>query len=157
MSFSTRFDNVTINSSLQQLRLPGSFFVKFRMAQRVDDAALMDLVTPRPPSREHDETRENYGRCVLTFVLISRKNNPQKIANRSLSTSGGGGGIRTRGTFPFSGFQDRCNKPLYHPSYELMFGAELLAFLPRNLRQFSGDKSNPCGLVRGPTLGWNTR
>ncbi len=29
---------------------------------------------------------------------------------------GGGGGIRTHGDFRLSGFQDRCNKPLYHPS-----------------------------------------
>ena len=28
----------------------------------------------------------------------------------------GGGGIRTHGDFRLSGFQDRCNKPLYHPS-----------------------------------------
>jgi putative SOS response-associated peptidase YedK len=30
--------------------------------------------------------------------------------------SGGGSGIRTHGSFRISGFQDRCNKPLYHPS-----------------------------------------
>ena len=30
--------------------------------------------------------------------------------------SGGGSGIRTHGPFRVSGFQDRCNKPLYHPS-----------------------------------------
>ncbi len=29
---------------------------------------------------------------------------------------GGGGGIRTHGTFRLSGFQDRRNRPLYHPS-----------------------------------------
>ena len=32
------------------------------------------------------------------------------------SQDGGGGGIRTHGRFPDSGFQDRRNRPLYHPS-----------------------------------------
>ena len=90
------------------------------MAQSVDVSALMDLVTTAPP-REHDETRENYGSCVLTVVLISRKKDPPRIAGHLYPKSGGGGGIRTRGTFPFSGFQDRCNKPLYHPSKLLTF------------------------------------
>jgi hypothetical protein len=30
--------------------------------------------------------------------------------------NGGGGGIRTHGRFPYGGFQDRCHKPLDHPS-----------------------------------------
>ena len=38
--------------------------------------------------------------------------NPLKI--RVLD--GGGGGIRTHGTLRPSGFQDRRNRPLYHPS-----------------------------------------
>ncbi len=29
---------------------------------------------------------------------------------------GGGGGIRTHGELPHAGFQDRCLKPLGHPS-----------------------------------------
>ena len=35
-----------------------------------------------------------------------------------LPVNGGGGGIRTHGAFRPDGFQDRCNKPLYHPSKE---------------------------------------
>jgi len=30
--------------------------------------------------------------------------------------TGGGGGIRTHGALRLSGFQDRRNRPLYHPS-----------------------------------------
>ena len=33
-----------------------------------------------------------------------------------LSKNGGGGGIRTHGTFRLSSFQDWRNRPLYHPS-----------------------------------------
>ena len=33
---------------------------------------------------------------------------------------GGGSGIRTHGSLRISGFQDRCNKPLYHPSNPLL-------------------------------------
>ena len=40
------------------------------------------------------------------------RSNPLKI--RVLD--GGGGGIRTHGTLRPSGFQDRRNRPLYHPS-----------------------------------------
>ena len=35
---------------------------------------------------------------------------------KSASPNGGGGGIRTHGPLRVSGFQDRCNRPLYHPS-----------------------------------------
>lgn len=38
--------------------------------------------------------------------------------------NGGGGGIRTHGTFRLSGFQDRRNRPLYHPSVEVLLGRE---------------------------------
>lgn len=34
----------------------------------------------------------------------------------ALYKDGGGGGIRTHGRFPYGGFQDRCHKPLDHPS-----------------------------------------
>ena len=33
---------------------------------------------------------------------------------------GGGGGIRTHGWLPIGGFQDRCHKPLDHPSRVVM-------------------------------------
>lgn len=50
---------------------------------------------------------------------ISYKN---PAAGSHLDHDGGGGGIRTHGTFRFSGFQDRRNRPLYHPSNGICFG-----------------------------------
>ena len=105
----------------------------------------------------HAEHIKDFGKWVEACVESSRFDWLDSPPTFSFPASGGGGGIRTRGTFPFSGFQDRCNKPLYHPSYELMFGAERPALLPRNLRQFSGDKSNPCGLVQGPARSLDIR
>ena len=35
---------------------------------------------------------------------------------------GGGGGIRTHGTLRHAGFQDRCIRPLCHPSFVIFFG-----------------------------------
>ena len=35
---------------------------------------------------------------------------------RSPESNGGRGGIRTHGASPHAGFQDRCNRPLCHPS-----------------------------------------
>ena len=53
-------------------------------------------------------------RCAgSNFVLI-----PPEVF-KSASPNGGGGGIRTHGSLRISGFQDRCNKPLYHPSFVL--------------------------------------
>jgi hypothetical protein len=43
----------------------------------------------------------------------------QKHSRRSYAPSSlfcGGGGIRTHGRFPYGGFQDRCFRPLSHPS-----------------------------------------
>ncbi len=39
--------------------------------------------------------------------------NAQTVGNQQ---DGGGGGIRTHGTFRLSSFQDWRNRPLYHPS-----------------------------------------
>ena len=110
------------------------------------------------PSREHDETKKNYGSCVLTVVLISRKKDPPKIAGRLYPKSGGGGGIRTRGTFPFSGFQDRCNKPLYHPSNSLLASLHCPGlwkpYIPRiHARLSAGShESNASDHVHSPQL-----
>ena len=41
------------------------------------------------------------------------------VASGTEAKNGGGGGIRTHGTLRPSGFQDRRNRPLYHPSKEL--------------------------------------
>ena len=38
------------------------------------------------------------------------------LINNMALNSGGGGEIRTLGRFPVGGFQDRCLKPLGHPS-----------------------------------------
>lgn len=38
----------------------------------------------------------------------------------NLIENGRGGGIRTHGTFPFDGFQDRWFRPLTHPSIILL-------------------------------------
>ena len=39
--------------------------------------------------------------------------------------NGGGSGIRTHEPFRVSGFQDRCNKPLYHPPIGKASNADL--------------------------------
>ena len=43
-------------------------------------------------------------------LLKERAENPLSLL------SGGESGIRTHGTLPYDGFQDRCNRPLYHLS-----------------------------------------
>ena len=45
-----------------------------------------------------------------------RENSPWYKDLALSKKNGGGGGIRTHGTFRLSGFQDRRNRPLYHPS-----------------------------------------
>ena len=54
-------------------------------------------------------------------MSVIRPNRPCLSFNCLLVTdyrllNNGGSGIRTHGPFRVSGFQDRCNKPLYHPS-----------------------------------------
>ena len=45
------------------------------------------------------------------------------LINNELRISGGERGIRTPGTSRYDGFQDRCNRPLYH----LSNGCDVLA------------------------------
>ena len=63
--------------------------------------------------------------CALTLGTIRHENAPAHTANfpldaipahRKSPAINGGSGIRTHGSLRISGFQDRCNKPLYHPS-----------------------------------------
>ena len=68
----------------------------------------------------HAEHIKDFGKWVEACVESSRFDWLDFPPTFSFPASGGGGGIRTRGTFPFSGFQDRCNKPLYHPSNSLL-------------------------------------
>ncbi len=42
--------------------------------------------------------------------------NPNHSKQSIPKEDGGGGGIRTHGTFRLSSFQDWRNRPLYHPS-----------------------------------------
>lgn len=51
--------------------------------------------------------------------------------------NGGGAGIRTLGTSRFAGFQDRCNRPLCHPSVVRAF---YIVFI--NLQPFDYKKRN---------------
>ena len=60
-------------------------------------------------------------RPVLSPTRITLENNgkirPQPDRENAFAgASGGWGGIRTHGELPHGGFQDRCLKPLGHPS-----------------------------------------
>ena len=57
--------------------------------------------TPNEPRREPDKNNKAQRRAGLCGRNI---------------VNGGGGGIRTHGWSPIAGFQDRCNRPLCHPS-----------------------------------------
>lgn len=56
-------------------------------------------------------------RCVLWDCMPF-------VASGTEAKHGGGGGIRTHGTFRLSSFQDWRNRPLYHPSVEVLLGRE---------------------------------
>ena len=82
-------------------------------------------IAPLSPSgvrlRRLDGSR--YGRLVLSNVSLRSMVQQVHPLKRHDPTPdkrgwghGGGGGIRTHGTFRLSGFQDRRNRPLYHPS-----------------------------------------
>ena len=76
-----------------------------------------------------DDIRLNKARRVMGFFRIPNqpeakikwhtnetiKKNAMLVSSMALN-DGGGGEIRTLGRFPVGGFQDRCLKPLGHPS-----------------------------------------
>lgn len=88
----------------------------------------------RHDKKKHCATRRSSFQLaskLMNHGIGRRGNTSQAVCNRlrlelrshhtvrfcvHLRRSGGGGGIRTHGDFRLSGFQDRCNKPLYHPS-----------------------------------------
>ena len=87
---------------------------------RQNDLTISDgfLTTSRFTSHNHaSQTESRHARkpaeSTIGAQCVTRK------------PDGGGGGIRTHGRFPDSGFQDRRNRPLYHPSK---------LFIIRNLR-----------------------
>ena len=78
---------------------------------RQNDLTISDgfLTTSRFTSHNHaSQTESRHARkpaeSTIGAQCVTRK------------PDGGGGGIRTHGRFPDSGFQDRRNRPLYHPS-----------------------------------------
>ena len=59
-------------------------------------------------------TQDHSGRSIQSETM--RCNGSRTSSSASESCQNGGGGIRTRGRFPFAGFQDRSHQPLDHPS-----------------------------------------
>ena len=66
------------------------------------------------------------GRCPSTSGAARRSNcvliRPFTMKIR-FANCGGGGGIRTHGTLRLSGFQDRRNRPLCHPSFVIIINS----------------------------------
>ena len=52
----------------------------------------------------------------MPFVLSAIARRATAEDSGTEAKNGGGGGIRTHGTFRLSSFQDWRNRPLYHPS-----------------------------------------
>ncbi len=62
---------------------------------------------------------------------------------------GGGSGIRTHGSLRISGFQDRCNQPLYHPSGEKRWNLRhICALVQRAARSAFGVRRSAFGVRR---------
>lgn len=66
-------------------------------------------------------------RAKKSIPKVSWKVCYQSKARPGRNRRRGGGGIRTHGPLRVSGFQDRCNRPLYHPS-KLLIYSQLYSF-----------------------------
>ena len=63
--------------------------------------------------------RSNGGWCIFGAFFWAQKNPARLIINILQDFQSGKGGIRTPGASQHGGFQDRCNRPLYHLSSAL--------------------------------------
>ena len=62
------------------------------------------------------EVRSNGVWCIFGAFFWAQKNPARLIINILQDFQSGKGGIRTPGASQHGGFQDRCNRPLYHLS-----------------------------------------
>src|SRR5260370_28938374 len=80
--------------------------------------------------------------CIATKSLEICEGRRLRQQN-SRGRDGGGSGIRTHGSLRISGFQDRCVKPLCHPS-KLLIISNLSANSSPRIRLNSDLVASPC-------------
>ena len=72
---------------------------------------------PCPPPCGPHFVRSNQLSCRFVEPSVgSHPPHPETVSSPPTILYGGRGGIRTHERFPFAGFQDRCFRPLSHPS-----------------------------------------
>ncbi len=87
-------------------------------------ASIQGAISGRSSPGRRDSSQDRKPRSISRlWCRCCRKGEGRKRTTRRVAIrlagyveSGGGGGIRTHEPFRVSGFQDRCNRPLYHPS-----------------------------------------
>ena len=72
----------------------------------------------RNARRDRLERRPGYLYCAPRMAVPTsvRRHRPVFVLRCRCERTGGGSGIRTHGAFRHAGFQDRCFRPLSHPS-----------------------------------------